>query len=83
MLDAGLARLVDDMLKDRTINYGQHLLGNRFGGRRKRVPRPATGKTALRMRLVIKFPGKILRPSLWLLTVPLCDKEKGTAWRSS
>src|SRR5208283_1799365 len=35
MLDAGLARLVDDMLKNRTINYGQHLLGNRFGGRKK------------------------------------------------
>jgi hypothetical protein len=56
VLDAGGARLVHDMLDDRTVDDGQHLLRDRLGGGRKRVPRPATGRTALRMRFVMQNP---------------------------
>jgi hypothetical protein len=35
MRDAGLARLIRDMLEDGPIDDGQHLLGDRFGGRKK------------------------------------------------
>ena len=51
MLDSGLARFLDDMLKDRVVDDGEHFLGDRFGGREKPRSQAATGKTALRMRL--------------------------------
>ncbi len=35
MLDARLARLVDDVLQDGTVDDRQHLLGNGFGRRQK------------------------------------------------
>ena len=40
MLDAGLARLVDDILDDRTVDDRQHLLRHRL--RRRQKPRPQT-----------------------------------------
>jgi hypothetical protein len=48
VLDTRLARLVDHVLDDRPVDDGQHLLGIALVAGRKRVPRPATGKTALR-----------------------------------
>ena len=47
MLDSGLARFLDDMLKDRAIDDGQHLLGNRFGGREKSCSQAGDGKNSL------------------------------------
>ena len=47
MLDSGLARFLDDMLKDRAIDDGQHLLGNRFGGRQKPCPQTSDRKNGL------------------------------------
>ena len=47
MLDSGLARFLDDMLKDRAIDDGQHLLGNRFGGREKPCSQTGDGKNSL------------------------------------
>ena len=47
----GLARLIDDMLKNGPVDDGQHLLGIALVAGRNRVPRPATGSTALRMGL--------------------------------
>ena len=41
MLDAGLARLIDDILDDRPVDDGQHFLGNGLGGREE--PRAETG----------------------------------------
>ena len=41
MLDAGLARLVDDILDDRLVDDGQHLLGNGLG--RRQEARAETG----------------------------------------
>ena len=35
MLDAGLARLVDDILDDRPVDDRQHFLGDRLGGRQE------------------------------------------------
>ena len=35
MLDASLARLVDHMLHDRTIDHGQHFLRHGLGGWQK------------------------------------------------
>ena len=48
MLDAGLG-LVDHVLDQRLVDDGQHLLRHRLGGGQDAVPRPATGKTALRI----------------------------------
>ena len=47
MLDSGLARFLDDMLKDRAIDDGQHLLGDRFGGREKSCSQTGNGKNGL------------------------------------
>jgi len=41
MFDAGLARLIDDILDDRPVDDGQHLLGDGLGGREE--PRAETG----------------------------------------
>ena len=41
MLDAGLARLIDDILDDRLVDDRQHFLGNGLGGGKK--PRAETG----------------------------------------
>ena len=41
MLDPRLARLVDDVLKNRPVDDGQHLLGDRLG--RRQEPRAETG----------------------------------------
>ena len=41
MLDSRLARLVDDVLKNRPVDDGQHLLGDRLG--RRQEPRAETG----------------------------------------
>ena len=35
MLNAGLARFIDDMLEDGPVDDGQHFLGDRFGGGKK------------------------------------------------
>ena len=49
VLDAGRDGLLDAVLDDRLVDERQHLLGLRLGGRQERVPRPAAGKTALRI----------------------------------
>jgi hypothetical protein len=46
MLDSGLARLLDDMLNDRAIDDGQHLLGDRFGCRKKACAETSDGKNS-------------------------------------
>ncbi len=40
MLDAGLARLVDDMLDDRPVDHRQHFLGHGLGGRQEAGSEP-------------------------------------------
>ena len=47
MLDSGLARFLDDVLKDRAIDDRQHFLGNRFGGRKKPCSQTGDGKNGL------------------------------------
>ena len=41
MLNPSFARLVDDVLKNRPVDHGQHLFGDRLGRRQK--PRAETG----------------------------------------
>ena len=48
LLDAGGARLLDRVLDQRLVDDRQHFLGVALVAGRKRVPRPATGSTALR-----------------------------------
>ena len=55
MLDSGLARFLDDMLKDRAIDDGQHFLGNRFGGREKPCSQAGDGKNSLANALRHQF----------------------------
>ena len=59
MLDARLARLVDHVLQDRPVDDRQHLLGIALVAGRKRVPRPATGRTALRIGFFIEVPVRV------------------------
>ena len=47
MLDAGGARLVDDMLDDRPVDDGQHLLGDRLGRRQETRAQPGDGEDGL------------------------------------
>ena len=47
MLDAGLARLVDDILDDRPVDDRQHLLGDGLGGGQE--PRAKTGDRKYRL----------------------------------
>ena len=47
MLDAGLARLVDDMLDDGPVDDGQHFLGHGFGGRQEACAEACDGKHGL------------------------------------
>ena len=44
MLDAGLARLVDDMLNQRPVDHRQHLLRHGLGGRQKPGAEAGDGK---------------------------------------
>ena len=50
MLDPGLARLVDDILQDRTVDDGQHLLGDRLGRRQEAGAEARDGKHGLAER---------------------------------
>ena len=50
MLDPGLARLVDDVLQDRTVDDGQHLLGDRLGRRQEAGAEAGDGKHGLAER---------------------------------
>ena len=52
VLDAGLAGLVDHVLQHRAVDDHIISFGTAFVAGRKRVPRPATGKTALRIRFI-------------------------------
>jgi len=54
MLDAALARLVDDRLDQRPVDDGQHLLRLALVAGSTRVPRPATGNTALRIFIFLR-----------------------------
>src|SRR5262249_39694373 len=47
MLDPGLARFLDNMLEDRTIDNSQHFLGNRFGRREKSCSQSGDRKNGL------------------------------------
>ena len=47
MLDAGVPRLVDDMLNDRTVDDGQHLLGHRLGRGQEAGAEPCHGEHGL------------------------------------
>ena len=47
MLDARLARLVDDMLKDRPVDDGQHFLRDRLGGGQKARAETGDGQNGL------------------------------------
>ena len=47
MLDSGLSRLIHDMLKDRPIDDGEHLLGDGFGGRKKARAQTGDRKNSL------------------------------------
>src|SRR5262245_51407261 len=47
MLDAGIPRLVHDMLNDRTVDDGQHLLGYRLGRWQEARAKPCHGKHGL------------------------------------
>ena len=53
MLDPGLACLVHDQLDGRPIDDGSISFSTALVAGRKRVPRPATGKTALRIGLMV------------------------------
>ena len=44
MLDPRLARLVDDILEDRPVDDGQHLLRDRLGRRQKSRPEASDGQ---------------------------------------
>ena len=44
MLDAGLARLVDDVLDQRPVDDRQHLLRHGLGGRQEPGAKPGDGK---------------------------------------
>ena len=44
MLDAGFARLVDDILDDRPVDDGQHFLGDGLGGRKEAGAETGDGK---------------------------------------
>ena len=52
LFNASSRRFVDCVLDQRPVDDGQHFLGYRFRGGRKRVPSPATGKTAFRTTFV-------------------------------
>ena len=52
MLDAGLARLIDDMLEHRAVDDRQHFLGNRLGGGQKTRAEAGDGQDGLADRLV-------------------------------
>ncbi len=60
MLDAGLARLLDDVLDDRPIDDREHLLRHGFGGRQKPRAEAGDGKTALRMGFIDDICSRIL-----------------------
>src|SRR5579871_2495082 len=52
MLDSGLARLVHDVLKDRPIDDGQHLLRNGLGSRQKTRAEPRDRQDGFANRLL-------------------------------
>ena len=56
MLDAGLACFVHHVLNQRPVHHREHFLWHALVAGRKRVPRPATGKMALRMRVMQDLP---------------------------
>ena len=43
ILDAGVYRLLDDILDHRLVHQGEHLLGNRLGGGQHPGPQPGCG----------------------------------------
>ena len=47
ILDAGVYRLLDDILDDRLVHQGEHLLGNRLGGGQHPGPQPGGGDNGL------------------------------------
>ena len=47
MLDAGRARLVDDVLDQRPVDHRQHLLRHRLGGGKEARAEPGDGKHGL------------------------------------
>ena len=55
MLDPGLARLVDDILQDRTVDDGQHLLGNRLRRRQEAGAEARHGKHGLAERFSHRY----------------------------
>src|SRR5207253_4777948 len=50
MLDAGLARLVDDVLDQRPVDHRQHFLGHGFGGGEEAGAEPGNGKNGFSNR---------------------------------
>src|SRR5690606_41770449 len=44
VLDAGLARLIDGVLNQRSVNNGQHFLGQGLGGRQETCAKTGNGK---------------------------------------
>src|SRR5205807_6547376 len=77
MLDSGLACFLDDMLKDRAIDNGQHLLGDRFGGRKKPCSQTGDGKNSLANASGHQFPRRMYRASLNPLSVDVASVNCG------